>query len=120
MDQVVSAQPGLMPAMSGHLANFRVTAAAVFADHFSDFACAHLMKSAAQEETPQAKLAFKKLAETCGITILSCHADDGRFAESAFQQKVEECNQTITFCGVGAHHQNDIAEHSIKDLTSTA
>jgi hypothetical protein len=32
----------------------------------------------------------------------------------------EDClhnNQVITFCGVGSHHQNSIAERKIKDLT---
>ena len=92
----------------------------VFTDHFSDFACAHLMKSTTQEETLEAKLAFEKLAQMHGITILSCHANDGRFAESKFRKRVEECNQSIAFCGAGAHHQNAIAERAMKDLSGTA
>ena len=42
------------------------------------------------------------------------HADNGRFAESSFRDAVDDSNQTITFCGVGAHHQNAIVERMIK------
>ena len=33
---------------------------------------------------------------------------------------VNESNQTITFCAVGAHHQNGIVERRIKELTLIA
>jgi hypothetical protein len=42
LDQMVSAQPGLIPQMSGHLTNLHVTGATVFMDHFSDFVHAFL------------------------------------------------------------------------------
>ena len=33
---------------------------------------------------------------------------------------VQAAHQTITFCGVGAHHQNGIAERRIRDITENA
>jgi len=36
--------------------------------------------------------------------------DNSRFADAGFQKAVKEANQTITFCAVGAHHQNKIVE----------
>jgi hypothetical protein len=44
------------------------------------------------------------------ITLKAYHADDGHFADKEFCDKCTSCHQVITFCGVGGHHQNDIAE----------
>jgi hypothetical protein len=43
--------------------------------------------------------------------------NNGRFADSGFQQEVKDSNQKITYCAVGAHHQNRIVERRIKELT---
>ena len=45
------------------------------------------------------------------------NADNGRFAEQSFLLDVKKCMQRITFCGVGAHHQNGISDNAIKQLT---
>jgi hypothetical protein len=37
MDTLVSAQPGLVPQMSGFLMNLQTWGATVFVDHFSDY-----------------------------------------------------------------------------------
>ena len=66
------------------------------------------------------KVAFEKLADTHGVSIKSYHADNGRFAELGFREAVENAGQSITFCGVGAHHQNGIIERYIQDLTRDA
>ena len=120
IDQLVSAQPGLVPAVSGHLSHERIVGSTVFVDHFSGHVHVHLMRSLSQEETLAAKAAYEKLAADSGVTVLAYHADNGRFAESAFRDAVDESNQRITFCGVGAHHQNAIVERMIKELTLRA
>ena len=117
VDQLISAQPGLVPTVSGTLASFRITAATVFVDHFMNFIYVHLMRSTTQDETIVAKLAYEKLAASYGVDVRAYRADNGRFAESRFREAVEDANQSITFCGVGAHHQNAIAERAIKELT---
>ena len=33
---------------------------------------------------------------------------------------VESSHQSISFCGVGAHHQSGVAEHRIRELTELA
>ena len=45
------------------------------------------------------------------------HADNGRFADNGFLQSVNSKDQEITFCGVGAHHQNGIVEGKNRVLT---
>jgi hypothetical protein len=44
MDALVSAQPGLIPQMSGNLTNLRIMGATVIVDHFSDHTYIYLMK----------------------------------------------------------------------------
>ena len=52
-----------------------------------------------------------------GIESKAYHADNGCFADKGFRDDCTSSNQTITFCGVGSHHQNGIAERKIKDIT---
>ena len=61
-----------------------------------------------------AKTSFEKLAHDVGVAIKVCRADNGRFADKAFHDAVQDSNQTITFCAVGGHHQNVIVEIKIK------
>jgi hypothetical protein len=55
-----------------------------------------------------------------GVRIKHNHADNGRFEDNLFIKDIEEKGQTICFCGVGAHHQNGIAEKRIGDLQRKA
>ncbi len=52
-----------------------------------------------------------------GIDSKAYHAYNGRFADKGFWDDCALSNQTITFCCVGSHHQNGIAEQKIKDIT---
>ena len=117
MDQMVSAQPGLIPQMSGRLTNMRVNGVTVFVDHYSDHTYTYLMKDLTLSETIMAKHAFERFLASLGIELKAYHADNGCFADKGFRDECIASNQTITFCGVGSHHQNGIAERKIKDIT---
>ncbi|KAL7461231.1 hypothetical protein ACHAXS_001651, partial [Conticribra weissflogii] len=117
IDQLLSAQPGLVPQISGHLTRARIWAATVFVDHFTDLVHVHLMRDQTQDSTLKAKASFERLANAYDVQIQSYHADNGRFAEKRFLDEIRRCNQEISFCAVGAHHQNGIVERKIKDLT---
>ena len=119
-DQLISAQPGLVPQSRGSLTNDRITAATMAVDHFTDIRKIVLMRSTTQQETLDAKLSIDKFFYQHGHTIQSWRADNGRYAEEDFKEAVSSANQTITFCGVGAHHQNGIAEAAIKQSTLQA
>ena len=43
VDQIVSAQPGLIPQMSGFLTSKKLLGATTFVDHVSDYVYVHLM-----------------------------------------------------------------------------
>jgi hypothetical protein len=57
------------------------------------------------------------LLDEGGISINAYCMDNGRFADAGSQKAIKEANQSITFCAVGAHHQNGIVERRIKELT---
>ena len=117
VDQLVSAQPGLIPQMSGSLTNLRIMGATVFVDHFSDHTYVYLMRDLTLAETLMAKHAYERFLASLGIDSKAYHADNGRFADKGFRDDCTHSNQIITFCGVGGHHQNGIAERKIKDIT---
>ena len=48
-----------------------------------------------------------------GIIIKKYRADNGVFSSEGFEHEVEEHLQCITFSGVGAQHQNAVAERAI-------
>ena len=78
------------------------------------------MQDQTQDSTLKAKAGYKNHDNTFGITVNSYRVDNGRFAEDDFREEVGRCLPTITFCGVGAHHQNVLVERVIKYLTLTA
>ena len=51
IDQIVSAQPGLIPQMSGFLTSRRIWGVTTFCDHVSDFVYVHLMRDFTVDET---------------------------------------------------------------------
>ncbi len=114
---MVSAQPGIIPQMSGYLTNLYVTGATVFVDHFSDHIYVYLMHNLTLEETLLTKHAYERFLAALGVDSKAHHANNGCFADKGFQDDCVSCNQNITFCRVGSHDRNGIAERKIKDLT---
>ena len=103
--------------MAGFLTNKRIWGCTNFVDHVSDFVYVHLMRDLSLRETLQAKVAFEKINARAGRIVKHYQADNGRFADNAFLDACNDNNQTITYCGVGAHHQNGIIENKNKQLT---
>jgi hypothetical protein len=104
LDQMVSAQPELIPQMSGRLTNLHVMAAMIFVDHFLDHVYVYLMKDLTLFETLLAKHAYEHFLALLGIESKAYHADNGCFADKGFRDDCTSSNQTITFCGIGSHH----------------
>jgi hypothetical protein len=117
MEKLVSAQPGLIPQMSGSLTNLRIMGARVIVDHYSDHTYIYLMRELTLVETLMAKHAYEEFLALMGIKSKAYHADNGHFSDRGFRDDWVANNQSITFCGVGSHHQNGITERKIKDIT---
>ena len=94
--------------------------ATVFVDVYSGLDYIHVHEENTAEEILQAKQAFEKFSNSCGVRIKHYHCDNGRFAETGFKDACTAMHQTVSFCGVNAHHQNGIAERRIRDLQDTA
>ena len=120
IDQIISAQPGLIPQMAGFLTSQRLWGCTTFVDHVSDYVYVHLMRDMTLDETLLAKSAWEKVMAQAGRTVRHYHADNGRFADNGFIDSINDSDQKITFCGVGAHHQNGIVENKNKILTQGA
>ena len=61
---------------------------------------------------------MEKVMAQAGQTVKHYHANNSRFADNGFINAVNGKDQKITFCGVGAHHQNGIMENENKILTT--
>lgn len=120
VDQLESRLPGLIGQMKGRLVTKRYRVATVFVDQYSGLSNVHLQVSTTAAETLEAKVEFERYAASFGVKIRHYHADNGRFADNEWRKHVSESGQRLTFCGVGAHHQNGIAEKRIRDIQDLA
>ncbi len=110
VDQLISAQPGLVPQDKGHLTRARIWAATVFVDYFTKFVYVALMTDQTAESALKAKYSFEHLAGTRDVTVKHYHADNGIFTDTAFRDDCRDSMQGLSLCAVGAHHQNGIVE----------
>ena len=88
----------------------------LYVDHMSDFMYNHLITGITSMETLKSKQAYERVANSYGVQVKSYHADNLRFNKKNFSGYLLKGGQTITFCGVGAHHQNDVVESKIKEV----
>ena len=119
-DQLVVAQPGLVPRFDGKHTNERICGVTGFIDHHTGFSHSLLLTSLDGEQTIAAKKAFEQFLASCGVTVKAYRADNGRFAEKGFRDAVLAAHQQIDFCAVGQHNQNGIIERHFHRLTSQA
>ena len=104
--------------MSGFLTNQRLWGATTSVDHVSDYVYVHLKRDLSLTKTFLAKSSMEKVMAQAGQTFKHYHANNGRFSDNVFVSAVNGKDQNITFCGVGAHHQNRIIENKNKILTT--
>jgi hypothetical protein len=120
IDQMKVTEVGFYAQMKGNLTKNRYRCATIFIDHYSHLRFVHLQINNSSVETVAAKRAFETFTAEHGIKIQHYHCNNGCFSDNAFKQACHEQHQQLTFCGVNAHFQNDIAECSIRDLSESA
>lgn len=84
----------------------------LFYDHASGRIFVQHQTSLSAYESIQAKNAFEREAALCGFTIKKYRTDNGIFSAKDYKESLTE-GQSATRAGVGAHHQNGVAEANI-------
>ncbi len=120
VDQLESNVAGLVAQMAGHPTHSRYKVVTVFVDHATGFSFVHFQKTTDAEETIEGKELFERYAASMGHQIKHYHADNGVFASKAWRAHCIVKHQGLSFAGVGAHHQNGVAENKIRLLQSQA
>jgi hypothetical protein len=89
----------------------------IFVDHASGRIFNHHQVSLRAGETLIGKRMLEREARDLGFKLQGFLADNGVFKADEFQEDVHRKNQSIRFSGVGAHHQNGVAERAIKTIS---
>ena len=125
--QVVSADtmsstsvPGLQAQLQGRPTLSRYHYATVFIDHYSGLKYVHLHERKDAEPVLAGRLAFERYTNEHNVQIKHYHCDNGIFTDKIFRAACRAAGQTISFCGVNAHHQSGKAEKRIRDLCDCA
>jgi hypothetical protein len=64
-------------------------------------------------ETLSAKHEFEHQAYNHGVLLSKYTTDNGTFDAQEFRHNIQTRRQHVKYCGVGAHHHQRAAEHSI-------
>ena len=115
-DHIISHQPGLIPQSTGIMTHERFWGSVLYVDHHSDFMYNHLITGTTSLATLESKLAYERVAAAHGVKIKSYHADNLRFNDNNFKGSCISAGQQLSYCGVGAHHQNAVVESKIKEV----
>jgi transposase InsO family protein len=65
-------------------------------------------------------LLVERKAADVVVSIKGYHSDNGVFSSAKFHAPCSELGQSLHFSGVGAHHQNGVAEWVIQTATNMA
>ena len=92
----------------------------IFVDHGSGYLHVEHQLGFSAVETIRAKQSFENMAFEHGVVIQSYLTDSGAFKANSFVHHIREHGQHIRYCGTNAHHQNGVAERSIRTVSNMA
>ena len=116
IDQLTVSMPGLIRQIRGFSSHAKYHYATVILDHFSDCPYIMMQKVLMGEETIRAKANYEGHVCRHGVIVKHNHTNNGIFTGGAFQEDVRAQRQTMSYCGVGVHHQNGHVEKLFRDL----
>ena len=120
VDQLSSDTLGLIAQMTGIPTRHRYVGATVYVDLATRYTYIVLQTSLDADETIKGKEQYEQHMKDLGHNVQAYHADNGIFAANKWRQHCRNRGQALTFAGVGAHHQNGVAERKIRDLQDLA
>ena len=118
-DHYISAVPGRLEHTFGRERQ-GYSCGTLFVDHATGKVFNYCQFSTNAQETVTSKHKLEQLASEEGFKIKKYHSDNGIFAAAEFKDDCEKLEQTIDYSGVGAQHQNGVAERNIKTVASWA
>ena len=92
----------------------------IFVDHASGYVFVEPVVNFTAGEALRAKQTFESELTLMGITVVNYHTDNGVFTAAEYQDEIAKMDQTMTLSGVGAHHQNVVAQHAIGTVMGIA
>eukprot|EP00957_Ditylum_brightwellii_P113825 8678064-Ditylum_brightwellii.AAC.1 len=121
-DQYISKIKGCLPHTKGkESALSRYSGGTIFYDHASKLIHISNQVTLIASDTVCGKLKCERVAAGHGFTIEQYHGDNGIFKSQLWSDSCEEAGQLPTSMGgVGAHHQNAVAEQSIGTIVRSA
>ncbi len=120
-DQYESRAPGrLLLSKSKGRGALQYHGGSIYIDHASGLIFVRNQISMRSGETIQGKHEFEEFARQFGVTVKRYRADNHPFTSKEFMEDLALQSQQITLSGVGAHHQNGVAERSIQTVVSWA
>ena len=108
---MTSSVPGLVPQIVGFLGSKKFHYTSFFVDDRSDYTFVHHQFSTSAEDTIKAKYTYEYDMRKYGKDVRHYHVDNGTHAVASCKKEISDSKQTLTFCGVGSHHQNGKAEN---------
>ena len=121
LDQYELSTHGRLPDTKGKEAmSDRFCGGTIVVDHASGKIWVHHQVSLRAGETLSGKHRIKRDFHTIGCKVKHYHSDNGVFCSKEFQADLKLHHQTIYFSGVGAHHQNGVAERAIRMVVEWA
>eukprot|EP00934_Nitzschia_sp_Nitz4_P006171 Nitzschia sp. Nitz4//scaffold433_size7783//3146//4816//NITZ4_009149-RA/size7783-exonerate_protein2genome-gene-0.0-mRNA-1//-1//CDS//3329551824//6161//frame0 len=119
IDIFQSATPGRT--LGDRASNNRFAGGTIFCDHATSLIYVSSQASLKGGETTMSKRKFEQWAAEQNVPRIEAYrADNKPFANKTFQADVDSLGQSISFSGVGAKHQNGVAERSIQTISNWA
>ena len=99
----------------------RYVGGCIFVDHSSSYIHIEFQSSLSSHDTLRAKTAYEAVCRDYGVVPKTYTSDNGKaFTSRDYTEHLSKFHQINKFAGVGAHHQNAIAERSIRTIMSIA
>jgi hypothetical protein len=112
-------QAGCSP-LKGSPTKARYKYVSFWVDHATSFVYTTFHTSKAASELLASKKEFEMWAAQFNVKIQTIRADNGVYTAQSFKHACTQNQQLLTFCGVGAHWQDGIAERFIGSITERA